>query len=898
MTMTAQRRHREMTRVKRGIAAVAAAALSCSVVSVGAVAHAADPGPPPVVGAQTTGDSIFPNVGNGGYDVQHYDLDISYDVGNTITASAKITAKADQPLSEFSLDFEGLDVDSVLVDGQAATSTRVSDVDSTKHKLIITPASPVAGVFTTVVAYSGTPTTHIDPDGTEEGWVETDDGASAVNEPVGAMTWYPSNNVPTDKATFDISVDIPSTLQGDPMAAASNGVLLSKELSPDETRTTWNWRQTQQMATYLSMVSIGKYDIYESDIVLSSGRSIHEWSFIDPEITPAQLATTQTNRALIPQILKWMESRYGPYPGVSAGVVVDVTDLGYALETQDRSYFENRVTRNTLIHEIAHQWFGNNVSPTDWRDIWLNEGPGDYMPRNFNFDTGASTLLPEATYFGFWNSIDADEPEWTVPMARYTDQADMFGFISYTRGGMTLATLRSNLGDDTFFTIMRTWNERYGGGDATTEQFAALAEEISGQDLSTFFTDWAYTPGKPAWPSKWTLGLQGGGAAANVVPGETLTYELTAKNTGRVPTAGALASVDVSDLVDDATLADLPAEISRSGNILTWAVPQTALAATARASFTAKVAADASDVSLAVSTSAASLGGFCGTTCSVTSSVSPQQVTPAPTPTIQGKAMVGSTLVAVSGAWAADVSLAYQWAMNGVDVAGATGATFTPGPSHVGQVVTVTVTGSRPHWLSVAVTSAATAKVVPAQLSPAPTPVINGTAKVGATLTVLPGTWGAGVTLAYTWAADGVPIAGATGKTLTLAPEQAGEAITVSVLGSESMWESVTVTSAATAPVAAAGLGKVPRPLIKGTPKLDRTLRAARGPWLPGMTLSYQWFRDGKAIRDATSAKYTVAKRDQGAKLVVKLTWAKVGYTSKVKTSKAVRVKPKKKLKK
>ena len=246
----------------------------------------------PVAGALTSGDSLFPNVGNGGYDVGHYDIDLAWDLDDTIEATTTITADAPAPLSSYSLDFEGLTVDSITVDGTPATWERIIDADAIKYKLVITPAQPVSGEFTTVVTYSGTPVTHIDPDDSFEGWVPTEDGATFVNQPVGSMTGFPNNNTPSDKATYSIALDIP-TASSAPLSAVSNGELTSKTVDAD--RTTWTWTQDEPMASELSIISIGHYDVTEGQITLASGRTIPEWSFVDSGITDANKAASRSS---------------------------------------------------------------------------------------------------------------------------------------------------------------------------------------------------------------------------------------------------------------------------------------------------------------------------------------------------------------------------------------------------------------------------------------------------------------------------------------------------------------------------------------------------------------------------------------------------------------------------
>lgn len=609
-TRTISPRRRRITRSL--VALTAAALVGASQIPLAAAASAADGAP----GSTAIGDSLFRGIGNGGYDVKHYDVALAFNADASITATTVVSATATQALSSFSLDFEGLTVSSVLVNGTPAAFTRTSDPSISSYKLIVTPATTVTGDFTVAVAYSGTPVTHVDPDGSSEGWVSTSDGATALGQPVGTMTWLPGNNTPADKATYDITIDAPTTIDGVSAAAVSNGELVAKTPSGDGTRTSWHWKQTRPMATELAMISIGKYLVYESDIALAtSGRTVHEWTFVDPAISTANQATVQTRRGQLPEILNWLESKYGAYPGGSTGFVVDVTTLGYALETQDRPYFERSVnSQNTFIHEFAHQWFGDSVTPADWNSIWLNEGPATFIPTLYAQEHGTdATPTTASTYFGTWSSTAASSSRWGIPPAAMTDPADLFDWQVYTRGAMTLEALRQSIGQAPFDAVMKTWAQRYAGQSKTTEDFIALAEELSGRDLGAFFQDWVYDADKPAWPSVWTLGLASDPASGEVAPGQTIAYTLTAANTGQVALTGATATVDVAGLLDDAAIdpATLPAGLALTGSTLTWTVPDTATGATATVAFQAVVSATSSGGTLTATAAAGALGASC-----------------------------------------------------------------------------------------------------------------------------------------------------------------------------------------------------------------------------------------------------------------------------------------------
>ena len=260
--------------------AVPFAVLLCLVSSVG-MASAAPP-VKPTPGAAGIGDPYFPDDGNGGYDVQHYDLDLSYEPStDVLSGTATIAATATQFLSRFNLDLDGLRVRSITVNGAAAKWHR------SQGELVITPASPLpdAVSFTTVIVYDGIPGPI--PDNEFGGWIPTDDGVVVAGQPHGAATWFPANDHPIDKASFTFHVSVPAGLE-----AVANGRLDSATTAGG--RTTWTWDAVEPMATYLATINVGEFavDDYSAD-------GIDYWDAIDPDLLePVAAPRTGTQLAI------------------------------------------------------------------------------------------------------------------------------------------------------------------------------------------------------------------------------------------------------------------------------------------------------------------------------------------------------------------------------------------------------------------------------------------------------------------------------------------------------------------------------------------------------------------------------------------------------------------------
>ena len=453
---------------------LAAALCACAALFLPGVAAAADFSP----GSPGTGDPYYPLAGNGGYDVGHYSLKLTYQPAeNHLAGRATIRATATQDLSSFNLDLRGFAVKRVLVDGVEATFSRDG------QELTITPATGIVNgtTFEVTVRYAGVPEIVGDPDGAIEGWVPTDDGAFVVGEPQGSPGWYPANDEPADKATFDFAVTVPKGL-----TVMANGVLLSHKTANG--RTTWRWRETDPMAPYLATATLGRFDLTEYEI-----DGIPAYVAVDPTLPKGQVLTK------LPAITRFFIDLYGEYPFNAVGAVVDDAKVvGYALETQTKPVFEVMPDEWTLVHEIAHMWYGDSVTLTDWPDIWLHEGFATWS--NWIWSERKGTKSAHQQFKQYLNTPAQADWLWSVPPGDVGGPAFLFEWSVYVRGAMTLQALREKIGDGAFFGIMRDWAQDNRYGTVTTAQFVALAEQESGVDLDAFFQVWLYEPGRPvAW---------------------------------------------------------------------------------------------------------------------------------------------------------------------------------------------------------------------------------------------------------------------------------------------------------------------------------------------------------------------------------------------------------------
>ena len=442
----------------------------------------------PVAGAEGIGDPYFPRAGNGGYDVTSYDIQVRYDPATgRLEGNTTINARATESLSRFNLDLR-LAASAVTVDDRPA------GIRQDGGELQVTPAAPVrAGQPMIVrVAYAGVPSEI--PYGDDEPWMRTVDGAIALGEPDSAAWWYPSNDHPSDKATVAVTVTVPAGVE-----AISNGALLGGPEPAGPGWEKWRWQASEPMTTYLAFVAIGQFDLVRRDTEFGPYLAAYAQG-LDPQVAEAARASVERT----PEITRFLSGIFGPYPFNNlGGVVPNAPAMGFALENQTRPVYGSvfwgggEPDVRVVVHELAHQWFGDSVSLSRWSDIWLNEGFATYAEWLYTERTGGRSAQQTAaqTYALF----PADSEYWRTPPGD-PGAADVLSGPVYSRGAMALQALRVEVGDQDFFAALRTWATERRGGNGTVQDFLAVIERISHEQVDDVAQTWLFTPSRPSSP--------------------------------------------------------------------------------------------------------------------------------------------------------------------------------------------------------------------------------------------------------------------------------------------------------------------------------------------------------------------------------------------------------------
>lgn len=424
-------------------------------------------------GSATGPDGYWPYDGNGGTDAQHYNVNVVYDFPTgTLAGRTVVTMRATQRLSAVYLDLL-LPVTGAKVDGRTARFTR-----SNGHEVRVRLPRAVAKgtVFRVELAYKGRPGSYSYAG--ERNWLADRHEVVAMNQPHMAPWWFPSNDHPSDKARFDIRVNVPRGKE-----VASNGTYVGRVTRG--TRTTTHWQSKDPMATYLAFFAAG-------DFILETGRSAagtRYYNHVSARLPSGERANALRMLRRTAGMTDWLEKWLGPYPFATTGGVVTNLPVGFALENQTRPTYGSWIYPGVMVHELAHQWFGDSVSVRRWRDIWLNEGFATFAEVHYDAarsGPSVNTWLHQA----YDDSCrDSRSRFWTLDL-RNPGRDNIFDQAVYDRGAMVLAALQGRIGAPALRRLLRTWVAAHHDGNASVGQFETLAETVSGKDLDGFFDAW------------------------------------------------------------------------------------------------------------------------------------------------------------------------------------------------------------------------------------------------------------------------------------------------------------------------------------------------------------------------------------------------------------------------
>jgi aminopeptidase N len=427
-------------------------------------------------------DPYVPGHGSASYSVLHYDLHVGYKVaGNRLEGDARLQCEAHTDLTTVELDL-ALRPTKVFVDGREARYQHRRD------RLVVRAPGPIGAgeTFEVRVRYAGSPRPVSSKALGTAGWEELADGVLVASQPHGAPSWFPCNDRPDNKATYTLTLTT-----GSEYVVAFTGEPVDQRRGASSI--TWVFEQEAPMATYLAAVQIGRYDVLTIDASVPMRSLTPQPS--DDEGYDAAFGGQ-------PEMMAYFQQAFGPYPFPSYTCVITDDDLEIPLEAQAMSTFgrnfmtDDWESERLVAHEMAHQWFGNAVTLAQWKDIWLHEGFACYAEWLWSGESG--TLPTEARVAEHHARLAELDQDLVIgdpgPELMFDDRL-------YKRGALTLHALRGEVGDDTFFGLLRSWVAEHRGGTVSTPNFIAHASLAAGRDLGDLFEAWLYTAALPPLPT-------------------------------------------------------------------------------------------------------------------------------------------------------------------------------------------------------------------------------------------------------------------------------------------------------------------------------------------------------------------------------------------------------------
>ncbi len=424
-------------------------------------------------------DSLYPEVGDPGVDALHYDLDLSWDPAtDLLTAVEVLTFRATADAAQVQLDLgEPLAISRLTLDGRDVQHRRIG-----KDLLVSAPVR-ADGRYELAISYAGTPepvraptsrsdllTTGFTIDDEHQVWT--------MQEPFGAYTWYAVNDHPSDKAFYDFTLRVAA-----PWTGIANGRQVSARVQ-DGVRIT-RFHLAEPAAAYLVTLAFGDYD--QRQEAGPGGVPITYWTPTGDRQFDAGLRTA-------PASMRWLERYLGPYPFETAGFLVVDSESG--METQTLITLgdtEHSTSPAVVLHELAHHWYGDQVTPSDWRDVWMNEGMATYLQLMFTAERDGRDL--DNVMYGYLAS-DARIREQAGPPGDF-DPAEFGSPNVYYSAALLWHEIRERLGDDEFFRVVRAWPAAQDERSTDRETLLRFLESETGVQLDDLWDAWLLSPTTP-----------------------------------------------------------------------------------------------------------------------------------------------------------------------------------------------------------------------------------------------------------------------------------------------------------------------------------------------------------------------------------------------------------------
>lgn len=434
---------------------------------------------------------------NPAIDVQNYEFALRVsDTSDMIQGTAFIHIKFREHADSFLLDLKNVDGQGkgmyvFAVEQEMHPLTFSKNFKQTKDHLIIYDTADSEEQRLYVIEYKGIPSDGLIISKNKYGHR----GFFGDNWPNRAHNWLPCIDDPSDKATVTFDVVAPAHY-----TVVANGALQKEEKLDNGMKAT-SWIESAPLSPKIMMVGISDFAVdHPGDV-----EGVPVYNYVYPEDKTVGFHSYANALKILPFYIH----RIGPYPFEKCGNVQSKTRFGGLENASAICYYENSVSspgvESLMAHEIAHQWFGDAVTETQWRHLWLSEGFATYMTHCYLESRYGADTLKAGLRKDRITVLHFEKKRMTpvVDSSVHHDYMVLLNPNSYQKGGWVLHMLRRKISDSLFWKAISTYYNTYRNGNASTEDFEKIVETASGQDLHTFFHQWLYTPGHPSVRLQW-----------------------------------------------------------------------------------------------------------------------------------------------------------------------------------------------------------------------------------------------------------------------------------------------------------------------------------------------------------------------------------------------------------